>query len=92
MNTPTKEQLTDTEAAVTNWWCGTEFDTLSEDGYTVTDDARRGVELFQEFELETIELLTWFRGYLDTSDTESDVRGSVKDFIMATAIVMGIEL
>lgn len=88
---PTKEQVTDTEVALTNWWCGTDFGSMTEDGTEFTDDAIKGSEVLDEFSTETLELLTWWRGYLDASETESDVRGDVKDFILATYIVMEIE-
>ena len=96
MNTPTEENLTDTEVALTNWWCGTDFSAMSHpdgasregDGIVFTDDAIRGSELLDEFAEETIELLTWFRGYLDASLEEADGTPTVEDFILATHIVM----
>ena len=84
---PTKEQLVDTEVALTNWWCGTDFSAMTEDGTEYTDDAIRGSQLLTEYSAETLELLTWWRGYMDASLEETSMQPTVEDFILATYVV-----
>ena len=83
---PTEQMVTDTETALSHWWCGTKFSDILEGGTEYTEDAVRGALLFDQSEEDTIKLLTLWRGYLDASANE-ETQPSVEDFILATYVV-----
>lgn len=89
---PTKQQLYDTEVALSHWWCGTDFSDIDEDTELLedhpsfSDDAIVGSKFLQQYEPETIELLTLWRGYLH-ANSETGVQPTVEDFIIATYVV-----
>jgi hypothetical protein len=83
---PTEQQITDTEVALSHWWCGTDFSDMEEDDVDFTEDALKGAELLDQFDDLTIELLTLWRGYLHANE-DTGVQPSVEDFILATYVV-----
>ena len=93
MNTPTKEQLTDTEGVIDLWWVGIDPREVMEDNGTEynLEEVRSSAKVLEEYGTETIELLTWWRGYIVASLEETDQKPTVEDFIQATYIVMDIK-
>ncbi len=81
----TKQQLADTEGVIDLWWVGIDpIETMSDfkTSYNL-DEVMSGASILGHYTKETIELLTLWRGYIDSSLEES-VQPSVEDFVLAT--------
>lgn len=81
-----------TEIGLDHWRAGldrNDFEETDLDGewtQEVLDTGMRMGELLDQFESETIELITLWLGYIDSSLGES-VQPSVEDFVLATYVI-----
>lgn len=91
MAKPTKQNIKDTEIGLTHWWCGTEWKQLEEDEVEVSQEAMEASLYFGAYEEETLELLTFWRGYIASSLSETSAQPTVEDFILATYVVNKME-
>lgn len=82
----TDQMRRDTDAAVTNWICGSDLGLFDD----ITEDAETGAKLLSEFDDLTVDLLTQWRGYLD-ANRETGVQPTVEDFVLATYVINKME-
>lgn len=81
----TDQMITDTEGALYLWLAGTDPREVMEDTgieYNL-NEVQRGGELLEQYEFDTVALLTLWRGYLGASEDEG-TEPTVTDFILAT--------